>query len=80
VQSQPWLHDPRCLPIPWRSVEKKPELKLGVMWHDGVVVPTPPVSRALRETVEKLKAAGHEVVEWEPTGHGLGGGILVCHS
>lgn len=65
VDAQPWLWDPRMVPIPWREVTLAPKLKIGVMWHDGVVLPTPPVLRALRHTVEKLKAAGHEVVEWD---------------
>ena len=69
VSTLPWLQDPRCLPIPWRQVEKKPRLKLAVMWHDGCVLPTPPVTRALKETVKKLEAAGHEIVQWEPDGH-----------
>ena len=69
VDSQPWLHDPRCLPIPWRRVEKKSKLKIGVMWNDGIVLPTPPVSRALLFTVEKLKSQGHEVVDWKPELH-----------
>ncbi|KAL1311010.1 hypothetical protein AAFC00_001228 [Neodothiora populina] len=69
VGAEPWKSDPKCLPIPWRSVSVKPKLKLGVMWNDGNVRPTPPVQRALRETVEKLKAAGHEVIDWEPTLH-----------
>jgi len=69
VGSEPWLQDPRCLPIPWRTVEKKRRLKLGVMWNDGVVIPTPPVTRALKETVAKLTAAGHDIVEWAPAGH-----------
>lgn len=69
IDQQPWLHDPKCLPIPWRAVEPKRKLKLAVMWNDGLVTPTPPVARALRETVEKLKAAGHELVDWKPTNH-----------
>ncbi|OCK82283.1 fatty-acid amide hydrolase [Lepidopterella palustris CBS 459.81] len=69
VGLEPWLHDPKCLPIPWRSVQPKARLKLGVLWHDGMVTPTPPVQRALRETVEKLKEAGHEIVDWHPTLH-----------
>ncbi|OJJ03085.1 hypothetical protein ASPVEDRAFT_133569 [Aspergillus versicolor CBS 583.65] len=69
VSQQPWLRDPKCLPIPWRDVEVKKALKIGVLWHDGLVTPTPPVSRALNETVAKLKAAGHEVVTWAPTEH-----------
>jgi amidase len=69
VDSEPWHHDPRCLPLPWQRIQKKPKLKLGVMWHDGVVHPTPPVTAALRDSVKKLKTAGHEIIEWEPEGH-----------
>ncbi|KAF2017663.1 acetamidase [Aaosphaeria arxii CBS 175.79] len=69
VDAQPWLVDPKCLPIPWRTVEPKPKLKIAVLWHDGIVAPTPPVARALRETVDKLKQAGHEIVEWQPNLH-----------
>jgi amidase len=69
VDSQPWLVDPKCVPIPWRTVEPKQKLKIAVLWNDRVVAPTPPVARALRETVEKLKAAGHEIVEWDPVLH-----------
>lgn len=69
IDQQPWLHDPKCLPIPWRSVEPKRRLKLAVIWNDGMVTPTPPVARALKETVDKLKAAGHELVDWNPMSH-----------
>jgi amidase len=70
LEQRPWLHDPRCIPLSWRDVvpDDKP-LKIGVMWHDELVRPTPPVLKALRETVEKLKKAGHEFVDWEPIGH-----------
>ncbi|KAH7305859.1 amidase signature domain-containing protein [Stachybotrys elegans] len=66
VNSQPWLRDPKCVPIPWRAVELPAKLNIGVMWNDGIVVPTAPVSRALRETVAKLRAAGHNVTDWDP--------------
>ncbi|KAF2713668.1 amidase [Pleomassaria siparia CBS 279.74] len=69
VDSQPWLLDPKCLPIPWRPIENKTKLKLAVLWNDGIVVPTPPVTRALKETVEQLKKAGHEIIEWDPVLH-----------
>lgn len=29
----------------------------------------PPVQRAVKETVEALKAAGHTLVPWKPTGY-----------
>lgn len=69
INAQPWLSDPKCIEIPWREPELKPNLKLGVLRHDGMVMPTPPVMRALDETVEKLKVAGHEVIEWDCKGH-----------
>lgn len=69
VDAQPWLVDPKCLPIPWREIEPKTKLKIAVLWNDGVVLPTPPVARAMQETVEKLKAAGHEIVDWNPKLH-----------
>jgi amidase len=30
--------DPKCLPIPWRSVDVGRRLRLGVIWNDGMVV------------------------------------------
>jgi amidase len=69
VGAEPWMHDPKALPIPWRAVESKTKLKLGIIWNDGMVTPTPPVQRALRETVEKLKKAGHEIIDWDPAEH-----------
>lgn len=72
--------DPKCVPIPWRTVEHKKKLKLAVLWSDGMVVPTPPVTRALKETVEKLKGAGHEIVEWDPVLHPQALKLLVSPS
>ncbi|KAF2820221.1 amidase [Ophiobolus disseminans] len=69
VDAQPWLLDPKVLPIPWREVEVKKKLKVAVLWNDGICLPTPPVTRALKETAESLKKAGHEVVEWDPKLH-----------
>jgi amidase len=69
VDSEPWLYDPKCLPILWRSVQPKRRLKLAVLWNDGMVMPTPPVQRALKETVERLKRAGHDIVDWDASLH-----------
>lgn len=78
LSSQPWKSDPVIMPIPWRehlvyeisSGLKK--LKIGYIVDDGAVLPQPPVQRAVLETVEKLKAAGHEVVPWDSTSHARG--------
>ncbi|PHH90452.1 hypothetical protein CDD83_3627 [Cordyceps sp. RAO-2017] len=65
LAQEPWKHDPRCLPMPWRRPELPRRLRVAVMWHDGMVRPTPPVSRALQDVAAKLREAGHEVVEWD---------------
>ncbi|KAI1376757.1 amidase [Hypoxylon crocopeplum] len=76
VDAQPWRHDPRCLPIPWRSISLAPTLKFAVMWDDSMALPTPPVTRALKHAVEKLKAAGHEVIEWPSVDQAQGQELL----
>ena len=76
VDAEPWLHDSRMVPLPWRDVVLPERLKIAVMWDDGVVTPTPPVSRALRTTVEKLEAAGHEIVAWDPKDQAQGQRLL----
>ena len=77
VDAQPWLVDPKMLPIPWRRVEPKKKLKIAVLWNDGICKPTPPVTRALKETSEKLKKAGHEITEWDPKLHPIALKLLV---
>ncbi|EER43937.1 acetamidase-A [Histoplasma capsulatum var. duboisii H88] len=73
--SCPWKTDPRALPIPWREELAKPPtgpLRIAFIFDDGVVKPQPPISRALRETAARLKAAGHEVIEWDASSHDEG--------
>lgn len=70
VDSQPWLKDPQCLPIPWREEEANGikngrKLRIGIMHWDNVILPQPPIRKALKDVEEKLKAAGHEIVEWK---------------
>lgn len=67
-EGKPWVRDAYCLRMPWRKVEK-PEAKditIGVMWDDGLVHPTPPITRGLKFVVDKLKAAGVKVVDFAP--------------
>lgn len=56
-------YEPTCIPGSWVDVPlpaATERLKIGVMSTDGVVDPHPPIQRALEETAEKLRAAGHE--------------------
>lgn len=62
--AKPWETDVRVIPMPWNQdlmeeVSERP-LRIGVISHDGRVRPHPPIERALKKTVEKLKKAGHE--------------------
>ncbi|CAK1365780.1 unnamed protein product [Cercospora beticola] len=69
VGTQPWTKDPKCIEIPWRQVEIKAKPKIAVLWDNGLVRPTPPVTRALKEVSEKLKAKGYEVIDWTAEDH-----------
>ncbi|WWC73537.1 uncharacterized protein I206_107509 [Kwoniella pini CBS 10737] len=66
VGAEPWYRDPNMLPIPWREVNIPQKLCFGLIMDNGIVKPTPPVTRALSETKKALEAAGHRVVEWSP--------------
>lgn len=86
IDAKPWLKQVDLIPMKWRydedwlpkDAEGKTKLKVGVMWDDGVVKPHPPVLRAMKEVVDKLKAAGDvEVVEWTPYKHDLAWEIIV---
>ncbi|BGP34337.1 hypothetical protein JCM10296v2_006152 [Rhodotorula toruloides] len=65
ISSDPWKIDPTCVPIPWTPVKLDRPLRIGVLRDNGMVRPHPPIRRMLDETVEKLKAAGHEVIDWD---------------
>lgn len=57
------------MPMPWQPIAPSSlpkRLKIGVMWHDGMVQLHPPVYAALRHTVDVLRAAGHLIVDWDP--------------
>ncbi|QYS95039.1 Amidase [Trichoderma simmonsii] len=70
LDSKPYLVDPTLVPIPWTGLKSLPQpkpLKIGVMMNDGVIVPQPPVIRALNWAVEKLKASNNfSIKTFEP--------------
>ena len=54
-------YDPTCIPVPWREIDKSSQkLAFGLWEFDGVVMPHPPILRAMRQTADKLRAEGHE--------------------
>ncbi|KAI0033140.1 general amidase [Vararia minispora EC-137] len=76
IGSKPWTKDPLAYHKPWVESEYQlsehgggKKLVFGIMWDDGIVLPHPPIIRALEETKKSLIAAGHEVVDWKPHRH-----------
>ena len=76
IAAKPWLVEPSVLPFPWKDQESSlgrsgnRKLKIGVMWDDQVVRPHPPVTRALKEVVQKLEGIpGVDIVNWKPYDH-----------
>ncbi|CAF1386596.1 unnamed protein product [Adineta steineri] len=77
LDAQPWLKEPSLVPIPWRSITlDSNKLTVAIMWDDNVVHPHPPITRALRETVEHLKKIGIRIIDWEPIDHQKGWNII----
>ena len=77
IAAKPWLIEPSLIPMSWSDHESHlsttpsgKRLKIAVLWDDHVVKPHPPVTRALRQVVDKLaESEGVELVDWEPYDH-----------
>lgn len=55
--------EPTAAFSPWRGdvkIEERKKLSFGLLMTDGIVDPHPPIKRAMLETAEKLRRAGHE--------------------
>jgi fatty acid amide hydrolase len=69
IQMKPWTYDYTVHPIEWREQDftaasgpaEKKKLKVGLMLSDGVVPPSPAISRGLAMTAAALESAGHTV-------------------
>lgn len=80
LDAKPWTLDSACVPLPWRIDEPwlPRKLRVGVFWDDGVVMPHPPVLRALKEVVASLQGADDvDVVQWSPYKHDEAWEIIV---
>lgn len=70
--AKPYLEDPLLVPIPWTGLNapngppKPSSLRIGLMMHDGVITPQPPVTKALDWAREKLESAGFQVKPFAP--------------
>lgn len=75
LSQQPWYHDPLCLEVPWRLDEEQStvhllssgsRLAVGIIKHNGVVQPHPPITRGLEIVTQALTKLGHKVMDWNP--------------
>ncbi|KAK3375517.1 amidase signature domain-containing protein [Lasiosphaeria ovina] len=74
LSTEPWLQDPYVVPLPWRELEDycpgkdlaKLKPTFGFMENDGIVIPHPPVQRALGLVKRALQEAGYETIDWGP--------------
>jgi amidase len=80
VDTKPWLVDPKVMPIPWRPVELAGGLAFAVIKSNNVVNPLPPVARGLEITVQKLKEAGHDIIEWDLSDQNEPAKLIVLYS
>lgn len=70
LEKKPWRLDPSLIPKLWTPYKFNPNrpIKIAVQWWDGVVMPHPPMIRALREVSEACRKAGMTVVDWNCEG------------
>lgn len=69
LKAKPWLVDPTLASLDWVPA-KTDKFKIGILSYDGVVMPQPPVQRALQIAKEKLsKLPNVEVFEFKPFDH-----------
>lgn len=85
LNAKPWSLDPSLIPLPLQVPDiSQKKLRVGIMMHDGVVLPHPPMLRGLKFAKAKLEASSEvEVVDYAPFQHEEGYSIIVsiclCH-
>ncbi|KAK5046940.1 hypothetical protein LTR84_007294 [Exophiala bonariae] len=81
ITAKPWLVEPAMIPLPWtpqaHAITATTKLRIGVMLHDDIVLPHPPITRALTLLSEKLAAVPNvTVVPWKAHVHDEAWAIL----
>jgi amidase len=73
LSAKPWFSEPALIPLPWNSsfqISPRQPLKIGVLWHDNVVRPHPPITHALQSITLRLKSIPNvSIVDWQPHLH-----------
>ena len=76
--TEPWKRDHTLVAIPWRQPTLGKKIRVAIMWDDGVVVPHPPVTRALKEVKAAMEKYPDqfEITEWKALNHAAGWDII----
>lgn len=69
ANADPSRFDPYVSFQPWKPVTLPEKLNFAILYDDGYIKPTPPITRGLNTVVSALKKAGHDVIEWNPAEH-----------
>lgn len=76
IDTKPWRREPALIPLAWTHPTIT-NLKLGIMMHDSVVLPHPPITRALTQLSERLSSVPDiTVVPWHAHLHDEAWAIL----
>ena len=76
IDAKPWLREPALIPLLWNP-PKITDLKLGIMMEDNIVLPHPPVTRALSQLSARLSSIPHiTIVPWHAHLHDEAWAIL----
>ncbi|OZJ06556.1 hypothetical protein BZG36_00540 [Bifiguratus adelaidae] len=60
-----WKYDQGVIPIPYREPARQDRMRFGYYTYDGLIHCSPACVRAVEMTVEALRKAGHDVVEFQ---------------
>jgi amidase len=71
IATEPWKRDTTVVACPWRKPTLPKKINVAFMWDDGVVVPHPPVTRALKEVKAALEKYPDlfGISDWKPLNH-----------
>jgi amidase len=60
IDDEPWLRDAAVVEKPWIEAQAKSKFVIGLIEWDEVVMPHPPIQRAVQLSKAKIEAAGYE--------------------
>ena len=73
IDTKLWRSEPALIPMPWKSsfqVFPKHPSKIGILAHDGLVTPHPPITNTLNTVVAKMrKIPCVSIIPWKPNPH-----------